>query len=119
MGFSYIRETNNTNIKNNKQILDKLKTSDIKYYILINIIQNKLRDENLSKITAIEILDIIQNITSIYTDTYDKPIYDFFKQLTYTNCDIMALIDEEIFIALGLKLSEAESDNRMILKLYI
>jgi hypothetical protein len=116
-GFRYIKKDNNINVKNNKKILDKLKTSDLRFDILIDIIQNKLRNENLSKISSTQILDIIQNISSIYSNTYDKPIYDFFKLLTYNHCDIMGLIDEDIFFALQLKLSEAESDNKMILLL--
>ena len=36
---------------------------------------------------------------------------------TYKYCDIVSMIDDEIFDLLGLKLSEAERKNIMILKL--
>ncbi len=116
-GFRYVQDENNLNVENNKIILNDLKTSDLKFDILMNIIYSKLILELFDSIKSIDLLNMLKNIQSIYSDKYKENICEFFKQLTYSHCDIMAMIDENIFKSLGLKLSEAESDNLMILKL--
>jgi hypothetical protein len=116
-GFRYVKNENNQNVKNNKEILIELKTHNLRFDILIGFIYDKIIVELLDNISSVQILNLLKSIQQIYSEKYKENICEFFKQLTYTHCDIMAMIDEDIFKSLGLKLSEAESDNLMILKL--
>jgi hypothetical protein len=109
--FRYIDDENNLNVEHNKKILENLKTHNIRFDLFINLIINQI--ESTESISPNQILDLLERIQQFYTEKYNSPITDFFQELTYNCCDVIGMIDEDIFKMLNLRLSEAESKNKM------
>ena len=116
-GFRYVDDENNQNVVNNKIILSNMKTHNLRFDLFIGYLYDKMKLEFLEDIVSDKIIILLKDIQIIYSNNYKQPICEFFKELTYKYCDIVSMIDDEIFDLLGLKLSEAERKNKMILKL--
>ena len=94
--------------------MSALKTSNLRFDLFIGLVCDKFKYEDLTNLKSVQTFDLIQNIQQIYSDKYDQNICEFFKQLTYTHYDRMAMVASDIFEMLNLKLSEAKSCYKMI-----
>ena len=98
-------------------LIKKMKTHNLRFDLFIGLVFDKIKLENLDIITSDKLIILLKDIQLIYSNNYNHLICEFFKELTYKYCDIISMIDDEIFDLLDLKLSEAESRNIMVLKL--
>ena len=115
-GFKFVNNSDNEILSHNKQILDKLKTSDLifdslMFIIFRNIVDTKTHILLLSNEKFINSLD---NIIKMYIVNKEEPIYAFFKELSRSECNIMCLIYNDLYKMLNLQLF---SSNSMILNL--
>jgi hypothetical protein len=111
-GFKYVSSNNNLIYEQNKSKLDKLKTNDIDLAIFIRLILNRIKD--VRTIYNHDFLSDIIYVVSIYDELKDKPLYDFFKNMSYECCELFSLIHIDLFKILGL---EMLSDTNMYLKM--
>lgn len=102
--FKY-NERNDNHVKYNKNKLDIMKTNDLDYNILINIIKDEYKELNK---------ELENKIKKLYEKYKDQQIYIFFYKLTRKFCFIMSLIYYELFKILDLKFYD---NNIMILNL--
>lgn len=123
-GFRYNSEQQNLNAKKISQYLDKLKTSDLAFENLIEMFMSKLIYHNYIQHDMLDnkkILNQIAQMSEIYIAKKDMPAYEFFKDMYYSCCEIMALITVELFDSLGLNIDKnkqiSSQTNKMVLLL--
>ena len=82
---------------------------------------NKMLNSHLDFIYTVDnknenknILLLLQDLSQIYLNYRNKPIYDFFSYITKNYCDLIALLNYDIFM--NLKLTP-HNDKRMRLVL--
>lgn len=114
-GFKYINDNENKNAENNKLILDKIKTKHFSFEKIIFLMTNKMINSHLDFIYKDKnLLFLLQDLSQIYLNYKNKPIYDFFSYITKNYCDLIALLNYDIFM--NLKLTP-HNDKRMRLVL--
>lgn len=116
-GFRYENPNLNSNAEKTKQILDNLKTGDLAFEVLIDILMSTLKFNNYIEYDMIDnkkILNQIAIMSEIYINNKDKPIYNFFKQMYYECCDIMSLITSELYDSI-ISIKNKKSTNIMVL----
>lgn len=109
-GFKYVDKKIESIYANNKSIMDNLKTSDIDLgsfikLVFINLIPTYQIFNNKDFIADINL------ILNLYTELYNKPLYEFMKNISYNCCVIFSLIINDLFKFLNL-------DNRDGAKMY-
>lgn len=96
-GFIYEDIKEHKIVKKNKEKLINLKTKDISFDLLKNIIikevKNKQKDMN----------KLIEQVKKIYNKYLDDNIMNFFKELKYWSCVLFSLIHSELILLLELK----------------
>lgn len=118
-GFRYKNENMNKDIEKAKKYLDKLKTSDLSFESLVDMLISILRFNNYIEYDMLDnkkILNQIGQMSEIYLQEKDKPAYNFFVQMYYSCCDIMSCITKELFESFKLFKNKSTS-NEMVLEL--
>jgi hypothetical protein len=114
-GFKYIDDNENKNAENNKLILDKIKTKHFSFEKIIFLMSNKMLNSHLDFIYKDNnLLFLLQDLSQIYLNYKNKPIYDIFSYITKNYCDLIALLNYDLFM--NLKLTP-HNDKRMRLVL--
>jgi hypothetical protein len=96
-GFIYEDINEHKIVKKNKEKLINLKTKDISFDLLKNIIikEVKNKQKNINK--------LIEQVKNIYDKYLDDNIMNFFKKLKYSSCVLFSLIHSELILLLKLK----------------
>jgi len=105
-GFRYNNEKVNENIIKYQKYLDKLKTSDILFEVLIDILMEELTSNNYIEYDMLDnkkILNEISKMTKIYIIQKEESAYLFFKEMYIQCCEIMELITYKLCESIGIK----------------
>jgi hypothetical protein len=103
-GFKFDDETtkmeNHANVKYNKKLLSKLKTSDLKLDKFLKLCNKEMYKLELDKST---IESVNEFINKTWTEYSENPIIDFFNEIKYGICVVFASIHTQLFKMIGLK----------------
>ena len=91
---------NHANVKYNKKLLSKLKTSDLKLDKFLKLCNKEMYKLELDKST---IDSVNEFINKTWTEYYKNPIIDFFNEIKYGICVVFASIHTQLFKMIGLK----------------
>jgi hypothetical protein len=114
-GFKFDDKTtemnNHQNVKYNKKLLSKLKTSDLKLDKFLKLCLKSITNLEIDETTKKQ---IINYINQTWTDYLNNPIIDFLNEIKYSLCVIFSSIYIKLFDLLGLK---PFTNNLMFLEL--
>lgn len=103
-GFKFDDVTTNhhshANVKYNKKLLSKLKTSDLKISKFLKICSNAMTKLKFDANTTNQVTNFINKTWSDYSE---NPLIDFLNEIKYGICVLFSSIYMEIFEMLGLK----------------
>ncbi len=105
------KKFNHENVKSNKKLLSKLKTSDLNIRKFLKLCNKAMQELKLDNPT---IESINKYINKTWAEYSENPIIDFFNEIKYNMCVVFSLIYMELYQMLGLKLY---SNNLMYLNL--
>lgn len=91
---------NHANVKYNKKLLSKLKTSDLKLDKFLKLCNKEMYKLELDKST---IESVNEFINKTWTEYSENPIIDFFNEIKYGICVVFASIHTQLFKMIGLK----------------
>ena len=91
---------NHSNVKYNKKLLSKLKTSDLKLEKFLKLCNKEMYKLELDKST---IESVNEFINKTWTEYSENPIIDFFNEIKYGICVVFASIHTQLFKMIGLK----------------
>jgi len=103
-GFKFINKLDEEALSYNKLILDKLKTKDYPFELLIRIIMYEVVDQKICDfMSKYNYLLNINKIIKLYDEYKERPFYRFIKVISRECCMITSLIYMKIFESLKLK----------------
>lgn len=101
-GFKFVDPNDHSNVKTNAKILQGIKTSDLKFEVIENLIRTKLSKYKKDFDSQI-INDTIEYVKEIYTKYLSYPIAKFLSKLKYKLCVVFSVIYFDLFDILKLK----------------
>ena len=119
-GFRYYEKEAREKVRENKKILDVLKTKDLLLNKFMEIILNKIISGKYYDILGDDNKMTIKNqlkIINLYNEYYEQSIYLFFDKFTKQYCNIMSKIYIDLFRLLNLKYIDRPDYLKMVLSL--
>ena len=120
-GFKYISKIENSIVKKNYKLINKMITKDMLFNDLNKLILKNLFDVESKSIISDDaqiLTSYLLKINELYDKYYNLPITNFFNEFVKYNCIIMSRIDRQLFTLLKLDLLNVQSqhnDNKMVL----